>query len=395
MEGGKPVNERPEWIRQLPTGDCRPRILVRGVNWLGDAVMTTPALQRLREAFPDAHIALACRHHLASLWREYDGVDEVIPIPAKSSAWAFGRSIRHRRFELGLALPNSPRTAMELFFAGIPHRVGMSRGWANLFLNHPVTPREGVHGMSKRSPSEIRERLRTVPPPSEPGYRYEDHHLHHYLHLVASLGCSHIPLPPRLQVHRDEVADVFSRFQLQSEGPAWIAVAPGAEYGPAKRWPTERFAEALLQAHERHPLRILLVGGPGDRDRAEELAGKLAVQGVDASPTTVITAGQTDLREACAILKGVRLLLTNDSGPMHVAAALGTPVVAVFGGTSPELTGPGLPGDPLHALVRNPPACAPCFQRDCPIDLRCLRDIPTETVVREILRRLGHAESKV
>jgi heptosyltransferase-2 len=155
---------------------------------------------------------------------------------------------------------------------------------------------------------------------------------------------------------------------------------PGAEYGPAKRWPTERFARVARQIAERHPEVIWLVfGGKADARVCGEVAS-----GIGGAACNL--AGTTTLRQLMSLLKLCRLVVTNDTGPMHLAAALDTPVIVPFGSTSPELTGPGLPGDPRHALLRFPTPCAPCFLRRCPIDLRCLKSVAVEDVARAITR---------
>jgi heptosyltransferase-2 len=171
---------------------------------------------------------------------------------------------------------------------------------------------------------------------------------------------------------------VQQRFSLAATVP-WFGLNPSAEYGPAKRWPRERFLAAAAEAQRRTNCRWLILGGPADAALAAELSNSLGRLFPSAPPLNF--AGQTTLRELCALLKLCRLLLTNDTGPMHVAAAVGTPVVAIFGSTSPELTGPGLPGDSPHHLLKSDAACSPCFRRVCPIDFRCMTGISVERVV--------------
>ena len=156
---------------------------------------------------------------------------------------------------------------------------------------------------------------------------------------------------------------------------------PGAEYGPAKRWPVERFIAAAQEIQKQTNCVWLMSGGKGDIAIASQIASQLP----SANFHLLNLAGKTSLRELMSLLKLCRVLLTNDSGPMHVAAALGTPVVVPFGSTSPELTGPGLPGDPRHRLLKSDAPCSPCFLRDCPIDFRCLKGIAVERVVEAVL----------
>jgi heptosyltransferase-2 len=168
----------------------------------------------------------------------------------------------------------------------------------------------------------------------------------------------------------------------------WLALNPGAEYGPAKRWPAERFAAVARTVQESGLGRWVLLGGRNDQPVTAAIRAQL--------DSALDLAGRTTLRELMAVLAATRLLLTNDTGPMHVAAALGLPIVVPFGSTSPELTGPGQPGDPLHRWVRAGAACSPCFLRECPIDFRCMLDIRIETVtaaVREILGTIPSRQS--
>jgi heptosyltransferase-2 len=166
---------------------------------------------------------------------------------------------------------------------------------------------------------------------------------------------------------------------------------PGAEYGPAKRWPAEKFIAAAREIQQRTNCTWLIFGGKGD----VELAGRIAAE--IHPPSSILhpqnLAGKTSLRELMALLKLCRVLLTNDTGPMHVAAALGTPVVVPFGSTSPELTGPGLPGDSRHRLLKSEAPCSPCFLRECPIDFRCMNGISERLVIEAVLEILPDASA--
>jgi heptosyltransferase-2 len=159
---------------------------------------------------------------------------------------------------------------------------------------------------------------------------------------------------------------------------------PGAEYGPAKRWPVERFIAAAREIQKQTNCVWLIFGSKDDKAIAEQIQSAIG----NRQSAIFNFAGRTSLRELIALLKLCRVLLTNDSGPMHVAAALGTPVVAPFGSTSPELTGPGLPGDLRHRLLKSDAPCSPCFLRECPIDLRCMNGISAERVVEAVVELL-------
>jgi len=408
---------------------------VRGVNWLGDAVMSTPALLRLRERFPGAHITLLTPEKLADLWLHHPAVDRVAPIEEDATPWdvamflkllpsaeriaeyeeadaeaeqamktndlsrakkASKRAVKaagpyHRaKFDLALVLPNSPRSALEVWLARIPTRIGYARPWRNWFLTQLVQERPSAIAMRKRSFTEIKELIGspTRPQPSTLNPQPSSaHHLHQYLQLTAALGANAEPVAPRLVVTDDEIAAAKNKFGLDDLGPGEqpvLALNPGAEYGPAKRWPVERFIEAASKIQQRTNCVWLILGGKNDVALAEQIQSALRI------PHSALRnlAGQTSLRELMAVLKLCRVLLTNDTGPMHVAAALGTPVVVPFGSTSPELTGPGLPGDPHHRLLKSDAPCSPCFLRECPIDFRCMTGISVERVVEAVVEAL-------
>ena len=374
------------------------RILVREMNWLGDAVMTTPALLRLRERFPEAHITLLAPEKLRDLWLaapkqgegglHHPAVNETIAFAPDENVFSVGKKLRSGKFDLALVLPNSPRSALETWLAGIPQRIGCARPWRNFFLTNVVPARAEAVTMRKRSVAEIQRLVaadvnRRVTPNSRvlTNAATSAHQIHEYLHLVAALGASPEPMPPQLAVTPDEIEAVKKKFGLNVNGRTIFGLNPGAEYGPAKRWPVEKFIFAAQQIQQRTSCTWILFGSQADAAIASRIESAIS------GPSSAIwnLAGKTGLRELMALLKLCRVLLTNDSGPMHVAAALGTPVVVPFGSTSPELTGPGLPGDPRHRLLKSDAPCAPCFLRECPIDFRCLNGITVERVVEAVL----------
>ncbi len=365
------------------------KILVRGVNWLGDAVMTTPALQRLRERHREAEIALLTPEKLAALYLHHPDVDRVLAFSPGESLVSMTRWLRDERFDLAVVLPNSPRAALEVFLAGVPRRVGYARPLRSWMLTETVRDRPGVVRMRKRSEAEARRldaaggRRATFPVAA--------HHVHHYLHLVAALGCNPAPVAPRLEVSTSEVEAFRARLGWAGGGPPVFALNAGAEYGPAKRWPEERFVEAAVELHRVTDCRWLVLGGRGDRELAERITRRIgAASGAD---TVKNVAGTTTLRELCAAMKLSAVLLTNDTGPMHVAAAVGTKVVVPFGSTSPELTGPGIPGGAGHELLSGEAPCAPCFLRECPLTFRCMNAVTVSDVVSAVMRAARHGGS--
>jgi len=378
--------------KQSEGGPHPRRVLIRGTNWLGDAVMTTPALLRLREKFPEAHIALLASEKLGDLWTNHPAVNETIPFAPDENVFSVARKLRAGKFDLALVLPNSPRSAIEVWLAGIPQRVGYARPWRNWFLTDAVPARVEAVKMQKRSVSEIRRLVaadvsRRVTSNGRVLTNANAHQIHEYLHLAAALGANPEPLPPQLFVTPGEIEAVNKKFGLSKIERPLLGLNPGAEYGPAKRWPVEKFIAAAREIQKRTNCIWLIFGGKADAasQRAADILSTGQNFRQDAGSTFLNLAGKTSLRELMTLLKLCRVLLTNDSGPMHVAAALGTPVVVPFGSTSPELTGPGLPGDIRHRLLKSDAPCSPCFLRECPIDFRCLNGISVERVVEAVL----------
>ena len=375
------------------------RILIRGVNWLGDAVMTTPALQRLREALPEAQLTLLTQEKLADLWLHHASLDRVLTFARVESPWAVARRLRAEDFDTVLVLPNSPRSALEVWLARVPQRIGYTRPWCGWLLTQGVAPRPGRVEMPRRTVREIRllsRRSAGTPPASALGSQDQaGHQIHDYLHLAAALGANTTPITPRLEIAAEEMDQARTALlsghlgklgQTAAGQPVLLlGLNPGAEYGPAKRWPAENFAVVAREVSRKLGNCVWLAfGSPGD----EQVCSRIARV---AGSSVLNLAGKTSLRQLMALLKLCRVVLTNDTGPMHVAAAVGTTVVVPFGSTSRELTGPGLPGDTRHRLLQSAAPCSPCFRRVCPIDFRCMTGITpgraTEAVLQAITSR--------
>ncbi|MCX8156935.1 MAG: lipopolysaccharide heptosyltransferase II [Verrucomicrobiae bacterium] len=346
-------------------------LLIRGVNWLGDAVMSTPAVMRLREYCAEARITLLCHEKLGELWQAHPAVDEVLTFSSEESAWKTGRRLARERFDAAVIFPNSPRSALQVWLGRVPVRVGMAAPWRRWLLTHAVPPRAGHVRMRKRTPEEIQGLLAgslraEAPPPREA------HHLYHYLHIVGAVGARTEPLAPQIAVAPDCAERIRARLAGVS-GPV-VALCPGAEYGPAKRWPRENFIELAKELQRQWQAEILLVGGHHDAQVTGQIARAVGGRIRD-------WAGQTSLGELAAVLGACRVVIANDSGPMHLAAAVGTPVVALFGSTSPHLTAPGLPGEKRHAILYQKVPCSPCFLRECPVGYRCLKNLRVAEVL--------------
>ena len=352
------------------------KILIRGVNWLGDAVMTTPALLRIREAHPDAHIAILTADKLADLWLEHPAINEVIPFSKVDGVGAIAKKLTPLKFDIALVFPNSFRSAFEVWLAGIPRRIGYRGGGRSMLLTDAITrPRRPA--MRKRTPLEIKRLISRNPDKPRDTYPAEAHHIHDYLNLGATIGASPQITPPLLKVSPGERSQFLEKWKIGGvQATRVIGINPGAEYGPAKRWPVARFVAALQLLAKSYALEVIVFGGRADQVLAGQIESSLSASAIP----VLNLAGKTSLRELAIGLSQCELLLTNDTGPMHLASALGVPVVVPFGSTSPELTGPGLPYSSEHALIKGAAPCAPCFLRECPIDFRCMTSIHADAV---------------
>jgi heptosyltransferase-2 len=321
------------------------RLLVRAPNWVGDVVLSLPALRDARRAFPDARLEILARGWVADLYRAVPEVDAV----RESQGPAADAEALRGQHDAALLLPNSFATALAVWRAGIPERWGYATDGRGLLLTRrcPVPP--AVRGRSQ---------------------------VYYYRAMLEGLGIATEGPPDATLRCPGEWSDRGT--ELLGEG-AWIGVNPGAFYGSAKRWLPERFGAAADIVARRAGAKVVLVGGPKERRLAEAIA-----EGMEA-PVRVL-CGETTLAELVGVLSRLRLLLTNDSGPMHVAAALGVPLVAVFGSTDWTETSP-VGG--ASRVVREHADCAPCLLRECPIDHHCMTRVGVDRVASEALELLA------
>lgn len=319
------------------------RTLVRLPNWVGDAVLALPALDSIRRAWPGDELWAAGPAWVADLLPRRGLVAGVLPAAAgrgfaarKSSA----RALSDRKFDRAILFTNSFGSALELRLAGIPERWGYARDGRGLLL-------------TRRVPA----------PPARSGL----HQTEYYLRLLARLGLDPGPPEPRLDVDPEDAARVEERLRLAGRAPSrpLVILAPGAAYGPAKRWPAARFAELGARLQREADVELVLVGSAGEESLAAGIAAALPRPALDFT-------GRTTLRELAALLGRARLAVVNDTGSMHVANAVGVPLVALFGPTDPAATGPRRP--PAVVLKKDVP-CWPCFYRTCPYDHRCMTRI--------------------
>ena len=334
-------------LREYKRGVCVPRdagvlrpfrILIRSSNWLGDAVMSSEAVRRIKYGRPDCVLTILTQSKLADFWRLIPEVDEVLTIGPRDSIFRIVSKISNG-FDVAILFPNSPRAGLEAWLAGIPRRVGYSRRWRDGFLNQLIPEPKGPQPLS--------------------------HQREHYLRIAKRVGA-------------DLDASLPEAVGWKPES-GLVGLCAGAEYGPAKRWP--EFGAAARDLSERLGLRWLIFGTAKERPISQKIAETLGTHATDLT-------GRTTLLELIAQLRRCELLLTNDTGTMHLAAFLGVPTVSIFGSTEPRLTGPI---GKQHTVLRHHVECSPCFLRKCPLDFRCMKAVTVEEVVRTVAEKLTSA----
>jgi heptosyltransferase-2 len=333
------------------------RVLVRGVNWVGDAVMTVPALRELRRVLPHAHITLATRSWAEGLFADVDFLDDILiydrrprdfkAVPRQAREW------RRRRFDLALLFQNAFEAALIAAAARVPVRMGYATDGRRALLTHALPL---------------------------PGWRDERHEVFYYLNLVAELeqllyGASLIEEhEPQLALNISEGRKAEARSFLSSQGVVMdrqiVALCPGSTNSRAKRWPAERYAALADRFIMESGANVLLIGSPDELEVSCEVEKRMQY-----SP--IMLTGRTELAQAVAVLSLADVLITNDTGPAHISAALNRPTLVIFGPTDPRTT---RPFSPAAEIVRHPPECAPCMLRDCPIDHRCMTSISPDEV---------------
>jgi heptosyltransferase-2 len=323
----------------LPEQLKRFRILIRSSNWLGDAIMSVPAVRAIKKGRPDTHVTVVAPEKIVPMWKLISEVDEVLPLPNKSLFSAIRVVAQQEKFDVAILFPNSLRSAFEVLF--VPRKVGY-RGHARGWLLNQI----------------VREPRRPGPP---------EHHAVRFLRIADDCGAD------------VDLAEKIDNFPLprtsSAKSQTSIGLCPGAEYGPAKRWSPGRFAEVAASVSNGSDTKWILVGTKNDVAIGETIAAQLGEKCVN-------RIGQTTLDELISELRNCRALLTNDTGTMHLAALLDVPVVAIFGSTEPALTGPLGNG---HIVVRHHVECSPCFLRECPIDFRCMKEVTDREVANAMM----------
>src|SRR5690349_9648555 len=346
------------------------RVVVRGTNWVGDSVMTVPALRALRRVLPEAHITLVIRPGTKGIFSEADFIDDVLVYNRKGALSVFGqvREWKRRKFDLAVLFQNAFEAALIPFLAGVPVRLGYATESRQALLTHPL---------------------------ALPDWRSSRHEVFYYLYLVTALeqmlfGQSTLTeTDPDASIQisesrRNDARDLLRAYGVSGDDSV-VAICPGSINSRAKRWPAESFA-ALADRLIDSRRRVLLIGSKDELDVTESVTQKMRNQ-------PVVLTGKTSLDQITAVLDRADLVVTNDTGPAHIAAALGRPTIVIFGPTNPLTTRPFAPE---AVILRHPPDCAPCMLRDCPIDHRCMTAITVDEVFEQsqtLLKRGSFAKT--
>ena len=342
------------------------RILVRGPNWLGDAVMCEPALRGLRRLFPDAQIALLVKPAVADLFAGHPALTRVLTYDSMgrhaglSGKWVLSGQLRRQGFDLAVLLQNAFEAAFLTFLAGVPRRYGYATDARSLLLSDPV---------------------------AVPDRRMLVHQVRYYWDLLKPLGLTGDPPTPELVVFPEEEQAMAGRFAQGglTATDVVVGINPGSTYGGAKRWLPERFAEVterlcrtICESREQQ-VSVVIFGAKGEERLGHEIAARLPSR-------SLVLSGATTIRELMAAVKRCSMLFTNDTGPMHIASAFQVPVVAIFGPTDWRTTAPF---GSAHAIVRQPVDCAPCLLRECPIDHRCMTRVSVDQVYEAATKQVA------
>ncbi len=341
------------------------RLLVRGPNWIGDAVMSEPALAALRELFPTAEITLLVKPVIAELLRGHPALQRILVYedPGRhvgiTGKWTLAGTLRRLRFDLAILFQNAFEAALLTFLAGIPRRYGYATDGRRFLLSDPIA---------------VPERMKI------------GHQVQYYLDMLRPLGSERPAGSPRLFLSHEEEQAMDQRLAEAGvhESDLLLGLNPGSTYGSAKRWLPERFAETADRLSQEQGMqsgrrvRVVIVGARGEEALGRAIADRMQVKPIQLS-------GRTTMRELMAVIKRCDLFLTNDTGPMHLAASFGVPVVALFGPTDSRTTSPFGSG---HTIVRHPVECAPCLLRECPIDHRCMTRISVDEVYGAAVKQL-------
>ncbi|MCD6384267.1 lipopolysaccharide heptosyltransferase II [Candidatus Sumerlaeota bacterium] len=336
------------------------KIVIKSTNWVGDTILTTPSIRLLRRQFPKARIVAIARQWVADLLVDNPDIDELWIENKLTNPLSFLRlahRMRSQRFDLGISFPNSFVSALTLWAGGVRYRIGYDRDHRGWLLSERI---------------KVTDRILRV------------HQVEYYLNLLRPI-CDvdnaerNLVLPVNEQVAKEVKEFLLNRdIDLQRNRPL-IGINPGAFYGSAKRWLPERYAVVADYIQQKHNATVIVTGIAQERPIAEEVISGTKSKNIHN------LAGEVSLRQLIALLSFLDLYITNDSGAMHIASAVGTPVVAIFGSTDWVTTAPY---SQKAVIVRKETECAPCLLRECPGDHRCMTAIQAEDVINAVEEQL-------
>ncbi len=338
--------------KRLPFSNIE-KILVRSTNWVGDAVLTLPAISSIRLTFPQSTVAILAKPEVIDIFDSNQDIDEVIPYKDTGEhkgplgKWRLIRLLRRKDFDLAILLQNALEAALLAYMAGVPLRLGYDTDGRGILLTHPVKRDKNILKM---------------------------HQIDYYLEMLAASEFTiskKILNLPVLTKEREDARQILERSGIK-EGNFIIGINPGATYGPAKRWFPERYALLAERLIDTFGAKILIFGSHKDKESAFQVVKTCSKRLIDFT-------GQTTLSQAKALISNCRLFITNDSGLMHIASALKIPVIAIFGSTNPETTAPF--GE-RNIIIRKEIPCSPCLKRKCPDDYLCMRLIEVDEVYK-------------
>jgi len=333
--------------------EARRSVFIRGLNWVGDAIIATPTLSAIRRAFAGSQIVLMVRPWVAAVYENNPDIDELWVHDDSASIAEFRKAVKRvkaARFDLGIALPNSIRSAALMRLGGIKNRVGYSIGGRSLLLNRGVALDKGL---------------------------LEGHQVFYYLNIIRNIMEMPKDKPALTLIPGQKERARITQLEQErgwDQSRTWIGMAPGSINSLAKRWLPERFAETADRLYEETGALVFLLGSKAEADVVGQVASLCK--------NPVVNLGtELNLAEFIAFMDRMHAFVGNDSGAMHVAAALGVPTAAIFGPTDWRTTSPY---SPVARIIRHPVECSPCMLRNCPIEHPCMKGVSVNQVLETI-----------
>ena len=332
------------------------KIVVRSVNWIGDAIMTTPAITQLAENFPDARITIVVKEWVKDVFINNPFIDDIVVCNPKNRVGYIKliKKLRKERFDIGIVFPNSFSSALFLFLLGTKYRVGYKTDCRSMFLN--------------------------IKTPRTSDLEFEKLRIDYFLNIANLIGEKQADRELVLNVSKESetFAKNFLKENKIDETDTTIGFNPGAAYGKSKRWPVKKYAELGNRLIDTYKAKLVLFGSSHDQGVVNALAKGLRDK-------CAIAAGKTTLQDSMGLVNKCKLFVTGDTGPLYIASALRVPTLAIFGPTNPDTV--AIPSEKLQIIYKRV-SCSPCFLRECPKDHRCMEEVSVEEVFTEISRMI-------